>query len=323
MKTNRIVATFLASVLVIACFGGSIVLAGGNIGSEAAQVAWIPGTDPTAGFAVPTPTSQTSMPENENYHPAVIEFLSEMTTIFFTFFPREISAGQFLIGWIPETHQPIITNEVPEIYFSEVGMGGFFDRQRNQIHDAPWIYARRGDGWVSWYFANSFKLFDIENDEMPVIFIHFNQTFDGGYAGFYRLFRYVDGEYRMLEMRSFANGVRTPLPWIGYSHIFFRDSNNRLITFVHSPYHSASRYEHLTLTDEHADLHLLVERDHRDWEAWERHHWMNWGSQYRETDGWMYHNPVMFNTNTSLTLVEPLHELHESITASIMQILGL
>ncbi|MCL2841592.1 MAG: hypothetical protein FWE05_12570 [Defluviitaleaceae bacterium] len=274
--------------------------------------------------AIPPPeVALSQVQENETYHQGIIEFLSGMTTIF-TGVPREendwvdemsVPTGRFLLGWDSETGQPVTTYEVPEIYFSNICMGGFFDRQGNQILEAPWMYVRRVDDWVSLYYASDFKLFDFNDNGIPDIFVHFNQTFDGGYAGFYRIFRYVDGEYRMLTMTSLENGVATPHPWIGRSHMLFRDSDGRIITFIDSMYHSISRYEHLVMTDEYAELHLVAEMHWETWEDWETHHWMDWSD--RIPSGWFQNNPTIFGTDISLTIVEPLHELQEHITAII------
>ena len=276
-----------------------------------------------------TVSEDESTAQNEDYHQALIEFLSGMTTIF-TDVPRaemdwsdggSVLTGRFSLGWDSETGQQITTYEVPEIYFSGICMGGFFDRDGNQILDAPWMYVRTADDWVSLYYAGYFKLFDLNDNGIPEILIHFNQTFDGGYAGFYRVFRYVDGEYRVLEMKSFENGIATPRPWIGSTHVLFRDEDGRLITFIDSMYHGISRYEHLVLTDESAELHLLLEMNFDDWEAWESHHWVDW-TDGTGTYSWLQNDPTIFGTSMPLTIVEPLHELQGTITDLIMQNLG-
>jgi len=261
---------------------------------------------------------------SETDHQVAIEFLSQMTTIF-TGVPREekdwidgelVPTGQFILGWDAETQQLLTTEEVPEIYFAAICMGAFVDRDGNQILDAPWMYVLRTGDWASLHYAGHFRLFDFDDSGMPVIFVHFNQTFDGGYAGFYRIFRYVDGEYRMLEMKAFENGEETPHPWIGSSHLLFRDNNDRIITFIDSDYHGIQKYENLILTDEHAELHLITAMDWEDWDAWQQHHWRDWTHDIPY--GWMYHNPTIFGTDIPLTLVEPLHELQESITTAIV-----
>ena len=260
--------------------------------------------------------------ENENYREAIAEFLSGMTTVF-TGVPREeadwtgderVPTGRFILGWDSENGRLITTYEVPEIYFSDIYMGGFFNRQGEQILDAPWMYNRITDDWASLYYASSFKLFDFNDSGIPDIFVHFNQTFDGGYAGFYRIFRYVDGEYKMLEIKAFENGVERPHPWLGSSHTLFRDGDGRLVTFIHSMYHGISKYEHLVLTDEFAELHLILEMDFDDWEAWEAHHWVDW-SDGLGTDSWLVNNPTIFDTDASLTVVEPLRRLQDEIIA--------
>ena len=265
------------------------------------------------------------------------EFLCEFTSIFtgvgqvVVYWDGQISVhtGEFWDGWDEETQQPIKAYVTPEIYRgpTETGEWGFFDRLGNRIYDATWLYVSRGEGWTSYHYAGYFRLFDFDNSGIPVIFIHFNQTFEGGYAGFYRIFRFIDGEYRMLEMRAFKNGEELPWwqSWIGSLHELFFDDTGRIISFVGSMYHNMHKYEHLVLTDKYAELHFItgLEDNWDDWETWEEYHWIKSGAitEYRwgVVDSWAHHNPYMFGTYIPLTLISPLTKLQEKITASILE----
>lgn len=232
--------------------------------------------------------------------------------------------GRFILGWDSETGALITTDEVPEVFLvpTETGIG-FFDKYGNEIHDAPWMYTRRGEGWTSLYYAGDIKLFDLDNNGIPEIFVHYNQTFDGGYAGFYRIFRYVDGAYRMLEMQSFTDGMATPWPWLGRVHDFFVDDSGRIVAFIWSEYHNLHKYEELVLTDEYAQLHLITQMDWQaDGDAWQAHHWSEWGippsgTHHIMLDSWIYHDPVIFGTDIALTRLEPFHALRDAILAVI------
>ena len=149
--------------------------------------------------------------------------------------------------------------------------------------------------------------------------VHFNQTFDGGYAGFYRIFRYFDGEYRMLGLRAFEDGVQSEWAWLSQVHELFWDETGRIITYFGNEYHGGFQYEHLVLTDFYADMHLVRRMDYDDeWEAWQEHHWIEWRSERSNgswiKDGWMNHNPTIFGTDVPLT---PLVELQEEIMEAI------
>ena len=263
------------------------------------------------------------------------EFLSGMTSVFTDVLheqtiwdgEKHIATGRFW-NWDAESQQIATTDEMAEINYrppNYTGEWGFFDKQGNRIYDAPWIYAHRGEGWSEYFYASSFKLFDFDNDGIPEIFIHFNQTvLEAGYFGFYQIFRYIDGEYRMLEIKSFVNGEESPLPWIGRFHELFLDDSGRIITFVNSDYHDTFRYEHLVLTDEYAELHFITGLGYsfEEWEVWHKYHWESWmNTPYNRSriDGWMYNNPTIFETDIPLTIIQPLTSLQEEIIASILE----
>ena len=297
---------------------------------------------------VPEPTPEPTIPPEDYGRLVAEEFISTLTTIFTgivraeTAWDEDINApvttGQFILSWGWDENgvwYANTTDEVPDFYFGPIETGryewGFIDRHGNRVlYGVPWLYTQRFEHYTlegelrisySQNYANYFLLFDFDNNGIPVIFVHFNQTFDGGYGGFYRVFRYVDGEYRMLETKAFVDGVEHPEPWrawLGSMHEFFIDDTGRIIAFIHSEYHGVSQYEHLVLTDEHAELHLITALDfNNDWEAWQQHHWVDWSTGVR-ADCWTLHNPTIFGTDISLAPAQPLVDLQEEITASIM-----
>jgi len=277
----------------------------------------------TTYFAPPT------MEISEYGRQVAIDFLSEMTTIF-TGLPRMeidwggtgLATGRFEI-WDFETFDMSLFYETPEIYFGPMEEDDlwanpwvFFDGQGNRIYDAPWLYAFRGDGWSSYSYAGYFRLFDFDGNGIPDIFIHFNQTFDGGYAGFYRIFKYINGQYRMLEMDG----------WFSAMHDLFWDDSGRIITFIDSDYHGIWAYEHLVLTNHHAELHLVTAMGEDDWDAWVEHHWSEWGQTphgWNMLDGWLVDSPTIFGTDIALFPVHSLTSLEDEITAIILEKLGL
>jgi len=260
-----------------------------------------------------------------------IEFLSEMTTIF-TGMPRAetawdetqriaIPTGRFWT-WDRVNQQRITTDEPPEFYFLQTYGGeqqGFFDKYGNQLYGIPWLSTPHEEGWPSFHYAGYFRLFDFDCDGIPEIFIHFSQTLDGSYVGFYRIFRYVDGEYRMLEMRTLKNAEESPWPWFGSLHELFWDDNGRIITFIDTAeYNGIAQYEHLVIVDEYAELHLVVALDYVDWDAWREYHWREWG-RTGLIGGWSFESPTIFGTDIPLTPIQSLTSLENEITAIILK----
>jgi len=221
-----------------------------------------------------------------------------------------VATGEFS-RWCMETGELLRKFETPEIYFSHYqdGVSGFFDQQNNLITDAPWM---QHDNYAAY-----FSLFDFDGNGIPVIFVHFNQTFEGGYGGFYRVFRYVDGAYRMLETRSFTNGIETQWPWLSAIHRLLVDEDGRIITFALSDYHGIYEYTHLILTDTCAEMHLVTALDDwEDWELWHEHHREEWDWTQQQAIllySWLDHNPTIFGTDIAIRPIESFTELEEYI----------
>jgi hypothetical protein len=284
------------------------------------------------GYNVAGQTPSGDRPISEYGWQVATEFLSDFTSLFKGVYHPEyvwdvgmqttINTGRFM-RWDTITGQFITTYEQPEISF-RAGYG-FLDAQGNRVIDEPWAIIRRfecqltQDVFYSFHYANYFKLFDFDNDGIPEIFVHFNQTFEGCYDGFYRIFRYIDGGYRMLEMVAYANGEQ--LQWVSFGnvHELFIDPNGRIITFINSEMTGIMEYTHLVLTDTHAEFHRIISLDDisgdpwEAWEEWHNHHWNVW--EHTFTDSWRLHNPTIFRTNIAITPLQPFYELGAELFA--------
>ena len=263
------------------------------------------------------------------------DFLSEFTSILagmasFGFVPGEV----FVIGFDDETQKFITTHETPEIYFAYMGDGlfAFFDRQGNIINDSPsviitsWEDNDDQQGMLFYHFANSFKLYNFDNDGIPDIFVYFATTGTPPMDSFYAIFRYINGEYKMLTVREFVDGeelspwwrTRT-WPWLNTEHKLFLDEDGRIITFIYSHQQGLMQYGHLIFMDNYADLHIIVDfsdkyRESDDYRnAWQAHHWGEWF----EDDRWINHSPTIFGTDISIEPIVPL----EALSAALIEYL--
>ena len=215
-----------------------------------------------------------------------------------------VPTGRFHAGWDFNASQSITTYEVPEFHHFwswTCEKTGIFDRHGNKIYDVPWIYAQRGEGWASYHYADYFNLYDFDNTGIPNIIVHFQQTFQGCYGGFSRIFRYIDGEYRMLEMTAYIDGEQQPWVSFGTHHRLFIDDTDRVIAFVSA---DGMSYEHFILFNDRVELHFLDGTPHNGRE-WEEHHWSMTvflpSGQPVSVDNWINHNPTIFGTDISLT----------------------
>jgi len=259
---------------------------------------------------------------------------------------KSYSTGRFLLGWDSETQEAITTDVVPEIFYAPLeddftgwGEWGFFNRD-GRIYDAPWLNINEWEDMYGqirrqYHYANYFWLFDFDGSGIPVVFVHMNQDFDGGYAGFYRVYKFADGEYRQLEMRLFIDGEQwqrewaeerqpwIPGPWIGWlgsSQHLFMDELGRIIAFTNDAhYRGIARYLHMTFSDEYLDFHLIAQMGEGEYDAWMEHHWSVWDQYGRgELDGWLNHSPTIFGTDISITLIESLVDLEEEMMELIL-----
>jgi len=270
------------------------------------------------------------------------DFLSQMTTIFTGMGEAETlwddertQTGRFFVGseWERDEHgqyQRIATYEVPEIYFVPydwMGIRGVFNREGDEITDAPWLNISgevsfsSGEGWWSFStktvsYASGFFLFDFLGNGIPDILVRFDPIFTGNteISSFSKLYRYADGEYRVID-ELFGR-----IFWAVWDMVFVDDSG-RLINFVNDGYNGYFAYHHLVISDEGIGFHPLIVLGcgfefQSDWEAWEAHHWYEWtelpdGSHF--LDGWHLHNPTIFGTDVSITPLNSLTDLASEI----------
>jgi len=249
-----------------------------------------------------------------------IDFLMDFTTLLTNVIRAEttwdeerrisLATGRYILGWDNESQQLITTDEIPDISLSltEEGYSAFFDNQGNIITDEPWVYP------YSLHYANYFKLFDFDNDGIPEILMHFQQTFEGCYGGFYRIFKYIDGAYRMLEMAAFANGEQ--LTWINFGsvHNLFVDEDGRIITLIDSEM-TGFEYTHLIFANNRVEFHHITMPEYT-WEEWREHHWMVWEETvngYEMTNSWVFHNTAIFGTDIAIKPLQPFTELGAAI----------
>jgi len=130
----------------------------------------------------------------------------------------------------------------------------------------------------------------------------------------------VDGEYRWLEIKGFTDGEERH-SWLGLFHELFFDERGRVITFINDyGYAGIVRYEHLVLTDDYAELHLLVEIDWGEFDVWQKHHWNEWGQgpdEWGLLDSWVLHNPTIFGTDIPIVPIQSLTALEIELFAEI------
>jgi len=180
-----------------------------------------------------------------------------------------------------------------EINFIHKENPGFYDAGGNRIENAPWIYNITPN---SFHYADYFKLVDLDFDGIPEILLHFHQTFEGSYGGFYRIFAYRNGVYQMLEITS------GQLEWISFGnvHQLFVDGYGRIITILDSELHGMD-YNQIVISESYAEF-FPVALPEWDWYSWREHHWQVWDQQTWELlDSWLDHNPTIFGTYIDLT----------------------
>jgi len=232
------------------------------------------------------------------------------------------SAEQLIFIRCHATRHKIAIAKMPEIYFIQAYSSSsyaFFDRYGNSIIDAPWIYTQRfesyryGEYHISYthHYADYFSLFDFDNTGIPDIIVHFSQTFEGCYGGFYRLFRYVDGAYKMLEIAAFSNGEQLDMVSFGTSHEFFIDADDRVISFISCALDS-KEYSHFVLGNR-VEFHRIAKlAPYSALDEWYAHHWQVWehtpyGSNL--ISSWRHHNPTIFGTDIALVPLYPFVDL--------------
>ncbi|MCL2378266.1 MAG: hypothetical protein FWC77_03975 [Defluviitaleaceae bacterium] len=125
---------------------------------------------------------------------AAEDFLMQFPTIFMDTMPFTgggLDPGQFHLGWgeIDGVNHPIISYEVPEIFFNR-DTNGYYDNHGNRFAaDTPWLSGGR--------HAVGFQLFDFNNSGIPYILIS-SSTGEFDFYGFFphTLYRYIGAEFR-------------------------------------------------------------------------------------------------------------------------------
>jgi len=269
------------------------------------------------------------------------DFLSEFDSILYGVYwahtphtPRDAD-GNIIMSfsrWYNISQQFVHTYEWPKIVFlnaSQEEHGGFFDNNGDRIYEALWAYIQRFEyDWrdepttasYSHHYASYFSLFDFDNTGIPDIIIHFSQTFEGCYGGFYRIFRYINGEYQMIEMSTYENGEQLEWTNFGMIHQLFSDDSGRIITLFDSELGGCMRYEHLVLVDNRVEFHVIPDTGiDWDWHEWRAHHWRIWRHTpyhgHQTIDCWTFHNPTIFRTNTPITPLHPFSDLGTEMLA--------
>ena len=214
------------------------------------------------------------------------DFLRDMTSIFTGIVQAEvvwdddvmdyIETGRFILGHDRSTHKWITTYDVPDLYYvlHRHGIRGIYNLQGERIHEAPWMCS-----WGSAY-AVWFDLFDFDNTGIPEIMITMMPIFDGvqtGPTSWEEVFRYVDGEYRRLELRTQRNqhGYYTSM-WNIPNNIFLDESGRFITLYSDSKSGTFFGFEELFITDDYVMLYpvfILCREEHDDevWRAWHDH----------------------------------------------------
>jgi len=221
------------------------------------------------------------------------------------------------------TNQRVIADDLPMFFLRSERHGDYdlFDRQGNAILDAPWINHRQRGGSDSIYYANYFRLFNFGNNGIPDIIVHFQQTVESCYDGFSEIFRYIDGEFRRLNMVGYnMSGEPLSVEFLGTYHIFFTDTDGRIIAFVdYGMNELTGEYTTLTFTNSSVELHQIA-TGRSIYDSWHEHHWEAWGSTHNRTvriDSWIYHNPTVFETDIRIT-PHSLDELNLALYAYLL-----
>ena len=257
-------------------------------------------------------------------------FLQNFDSIFEGVFREEfqwrdgeaVVTGRY-VGRKTMTGQTIITYDLPKFTFrwtSSEEETGFFDRNGNKIINAPWINIWEFDGWYDYNFADYFKLFNFGNNGIPDIVVHFQQTAETCYMGFSEIFRYIDGEFKRLEMVTYTiEGERFTGAGLGTFHEFLLDTDGRVITFIDDGMVSIGTYANIIFENGIAEFHKITTTDFHDGEYWQEHHWSMLGATSGNPvtiDSWLFHTPTIIGTDINMTL-HSLDDLNLALYAYI------
>ena len=166
------------------------------------------------------------------------------------------------------------------MFTQEIGLG-FYDRLGGQItEDAP--FYRNGS------VAFDFTLYDLDNDEIPEILIYYINF----KWGFNVLYKFVNGQYRPVEVEDFAINA-----------YFYREPNGKLV-LVESD-HADVKVSYLGW-----DVDGILQDVVLDWDSFTIIWW--------DDEGYRRDNPYVPGIG-QLTPIAPITALEESVRKSITQ----
>jgi len=257
-----------------------------------------------------------------------VDFLSGFDTLFEPVFNNAFGMQTGGSYWAFDRirGREVITYDPPNIFF-DFEVIGFLDRHKNRITDVPWIYV--DNGWE--FYAHSVRLYDFDGNGIPDIFVNFIAVQHVQQIGIYNIYRYMGGEYRLLEQRTVMLDGRV-LPYVNIGHDFrvFTDDLGRLIAFSEPSFVFDGAYHHLVFDGEKAIFNRILEDTPNEgvaweeyveaWRIWFEHHWSVWEiveeislHAHVQTDSWLDHSPTIFGTDISLTLMHPFDELRDEM----------
>lgn len=269
-----------------------------------------------------------------------IDFLRQMDTIFVGMWEAETTrdeeqteTGRFLPdwGWVNRGERRA-TYEVPEFYYviENWGIRGVYNREGERLTYAPWAFSFGYYGEGVSNYASGFQLFDFNNSGIPDIFVHYSPiTTETGIPRRAILYRYIDGEYRMVGTRYGETGIdwfiARPLSWGIWKGSLFVDDSGRIIVLEDDEKDFVFDYHHVVITDEGATAQPLMlwgSGWEFDYFAWRNHHWSEtiqmWGVTHKP-GWWYYDDPTIFGTNIPLTPLQSLTDLETEIFTLLQQ----
>ena len=174
--------------------------------------------------------------------------------------------------------------------------GTFYDANGNVLADKPFI--RLSDlPYANPLLARSFSLFDFDGSGYPTIIVDFVSWQSGAFGinALPSVFRFINGQY------TFAGTLSNQ------AYDFFKDEEGNIIVLYNNQHDGVESYSHITFADEHI-RHVLASPLEDDW--WLTYSWMD------HHDESFYASPHqhMFITNTPITRIAHLDDLHNRIT---------
>jgi hypothetical protein len=193
------------------------------------------------------------------------EFLSQFITLF--------SFGQTgFDGVYRDWHFPDASTFERHLIWYDSQSGIYYDRLDNEITEA--IYIKNGSA------ATGYRLYDLDNNGIPTIFINFTAPDFGG--GWVDVFRFADGEYRQTGSLE------------DFSYRLFYDNSGNIVVLFNNETQGSFGYFYLDFTNGGMEKTVIAggefPSDSNQWSLWWEHH----SSPEYET------NPTIYGINTPL-----------------------